>query len=67
MTDICQWAIFCIRNLLEDNPENQDIIKSLAKLGLASNSRLAEAGFVVEETTDGKLKITGKQDQDPAL
>ncbi|XP_028405821.1 ataxin-10-like [Dendronephthya gigantea] len=64
---ICQWAIFCLRNLLEDNHKNQDIIKSLTKLGMASNSRLTEAGFVVEETKDGKLKITGKQNQDPAL
>jgi hypothetical protein len=50
--------------VLESNQENQQVIKSLTKLGLASNTRLAEAGFVVEETADGKLRVVGKQTKD---
>ena len=64
--DICQWAIFCLRNVLENNQGNQQVIRSLTQLGLASNTRLAEAGFVVEETTDGKLRVVGKQNRDTA-
>ncbi|CAB4025665.1 Ataxin-10, partial [Paramuricea clavata] len=63
---ICQWAIFCLRNVLENNQGNQQVIRSLTQLGLASNTRLAEAGFVVEETTDGKLRVVGKQNRDTA-
>ena len=61
---ICQWAIFCLRNVLENNLENQQVIRSLTKLGLASNTRLAEAGFVVEEMADGKLRVVGKPNKE---
>ena len=64
LIDICQWAVFCIRNVLENNLENQQIIRSLTKHGLASNTRLAEAGFVVEETADGKLRVVGIPNKD---
>ena len=63
LTDICQWTIFCLRNVLENNLENQQVIRSLTKVGLAHNRRLTEAGFVVEETTDGKLRIVGKHNE----
>ncbi|XP_046854290.1 ataxin-10-like isoform X2 [Xenia sp. Carnegie-2017] len=55
---ICQWAIFCLRNVLENNLENQEVVRSLTKLGLAPNIRLAESGFVVEETKDGKIRVS---------
>jgi hypothetical protein len=50
--------------VLENNLENQQIIRSLTKHGLASNTRLAEAGFVVEETADGKLRVVGIPNKD---
>ena len=50
--------------MLEKNRENQEVIRSLTKLGLAPNSRLTEAGFVVEETADGKLRVAGKLNKD---
>lgn len=44
--------------------ENQQVIRSLTKVGLAPNNRLTEVGFVVEETADGKLRVVGKQNED---
>lgn len=52
---IKEWSILAIRNLCEDNPENQEIVRNLTKVGDAENPLLKEMGL---ET--GMLRI-GKQ------
>lgn len=42
---IKEWSILAIRNLCEDNPENQAMVKKLTKVGDASNPLLKELGL----------------------
>uniref|UniRef100_A0A3Q3J9Z0 Ataxin-10 n=1 Tax=Monopterus albus TaxID=43700 RepID=A0A3Q3J9Z0_MONAL len=55
---ISQWAIFAIRNLLEHNTQNQELIAALESHGTADYSALRELGFLVEER-DGSLLLKG--------
>lgn len=52
---IKEWSVLAIRNLCEDNPENQEIVRSLTKVGDAENPLLKELGL-----ESGMLRI-GKQ------
>uniref|UniRef100_A0A3B5AM36 Ataxin-10 n=1 Tax=Stegastes partitus TaxID=144197 RepID=A0A3B5AM36_9TELE len=53
---ISQWAIFTIRNLLEHNTQNQQLVANLERRGTADYSALRELGFLVEER-DGSLLL----------
>ncbi|KAG2469270.1 ataxin-10 isoform X1 [Polypterus senegalus] len=53
---INQWAIFTIRNVLEDSQENQEIIRQMKSQGVADPSTLRDLGFCVEER-DGRLLL----------
>ncbi|XP_029351105.1 ataxin-10 [Echeneis naucrates] len=53
---ISQWAIFTIRNLLEHNTQNQELVADLERRGPADYSALRELGFLVEER-DGSLLL----------
>ncbi|XP_070785247.1 ataxin-10 [Enoplosus armatus] len=53
---ISQWAIFAIRNLLEHNTQNQELVATLERRGTADYSALRELGFLVEER-DGSLLL----------
>ncbi|XP_030644238.1 ataxin-10 [Chanos chanos] len=53
---ISQWAVFAIRNILEQNPDNQLIVQGLKRQGVADDSVLREMGFRVEER-DGSLLL----------
>lgn len=53
---ISQWAIFAIRNLLEHNTQNQELVATLERRGTADYSALRELGFEVEER-DGSLLL----------
>lgn len=53
---ISQWAIFAIRNLLENNRQNQELVAALERRGTADYSALRELGFLVEER-DGSLLL----------
>ncbi|XP_068702256.1 ataxin-10-like isoform X2 [Montipora foliosa] len=54
---ICQWAIFAIRNILENNKANQDIVASIDRLGLADTSRLRQFGVDAVELDGGRIKL----------
>ncbi|KAK3699908.1 hypothetical protein QZH41_016557, partial [Actinostola sp. cb2023] len=58
---ICQWAVFALRNVLQDNYKNQQIVASLDKRGLAENSRLRNFGIDVKQSDDGKVKLVRKK------
>ncbi|KAJ7357673.1 Ataxin-10 [Desmophyllum pertusum] len=54
---ICQWAIFAIRNILENNKENQSIVSSMDPRGLADTSRLRQFGVEAVELDSGRIKL----------
>ncbi|XP_067283264.1 ataxin-10 [Pseudorasbora parva] len=53
---ISQWAVFAIRNILEHNLENQKLIQSLRRQGVADDTMLRDMGLRVEER-DGNLLL----------
>ncbi|XP_056133521.1 ataxin-10 [Lampris incognitus] len=53
---ISQWAIFAIRNLLESNKENQELVAVLECRGTTDYSALRELGFQVVKR-DGSLLL----------
>ncbi|CAL1568939.1 unnamed protein product [Knipowitschia caucasica] len=59
---INQWAIFAIRNLLENNQVNQTVVASLEQRGAADYSALRELGFEVEQRDGGLLLKTVRKD-----
>ena len=40
-----QWAVFAIRNLCENNTENQELIGSTKLEGLSDNQQLKDLGI----------------------
>ncbi|XP_076007827.1 ataxin-10 [Genypterus blacodes] len=53
---ISQWAIFAIRNLLEQNKSNQELVAGLERQGSADYSALMKLGFEVEKR-DGSILL----------
>lgn len=58
-----EWAIFAVRNICEDNDENQRYIADLKPQGVAENPDLDKMGLkaVLDEST-GKLKYVPKDE-----
>ena len=54
---INQWAIFAIRNLCEDNQENQAVIASFKNQGVADNEALAKLGYEAVVRDDGQVYL----------
>lgn len=59
---ISQWAVFAIRNIMENNVENQEVLQALKQQGVADDSALKEMGFRVEERDGGLLLRPVKKD-----
>lgn len=59
---ISQWAIFAIRNLLEHNTQNQELVANLERRGTADYSALRQLGFLVEERDGSLLLKTVRKD-----
>lgn len=51
---IMQWTILALRNLCEDNPSNQEIIRNSSRIGVVENSVLQEMGVMLHEDEEGK-------------
>lgn len=56
---IREASIFALRNLLEGNAENQEVISSLQMQGVAENECLGQIGLVAT-VNDGKLSLLQK-------
>ncbi|KAN0043443.1 hypothetical protein ACTA71_011102 [Dictyostelium dimigraforme] len=54
---IKEWSVFAIRNLCEDNLDNQNLIESLKIKGVASNDELKDLGIEVGVTENGTIKF----------
>ncbi|XP_058481670.1 ataxin-10 [Solea solea] len=59
---ISQWSIFAIRNLLENNRQNQQLVAEMERRGPADYSALRELGFLVEERDGSLLLKTVRKD-----
>ena len=46
---ITQWVVFAVRNLCEDNPENQAIIAAIDKKGTMNKSALRDLGIDIHD------------------
>ncbi|XP_015208784.2 ataxin-10 [Lepisosteus oculatus] len=53
---ISQWAIFAVRNMLDQNEQNQEVLRALEGHGVADDSALREMGFRLEDR-DGSLLL----------
>ncbi|MBN3317560.1 ATX10 protein, partial [Atractosteus spatula] len=53
---ISQWAIFAVRNVLDQNEQNQEVLRALEGRGVADDSALREMGFRLEDR-DGSLLL----------
>ncbi|CAI9165827.1 unnamed protein product [Rangifer tarandus platyrhynchus] len=58
---LSQWVVYAIRNLTEDNSQNQDLIAKMEEQGLADASLLKKMGFEVEKRGD-KLILKSTND-----
>ena len=54
--DIKEWSVLAMRNLCENNPENQKIVDNLKMAGVAENTELKNLGLKAE-IENGKIKI----------
>ncbi|CAO2601356.1 Atxn10 [Lemmus lemmus] len=59
-----QWVVYAVRNLTEDNSQNQDFIAKMEEQGLADASLLKKMGFEVEKSGE-KLILKSNNDIPP--
>ncbi|XP_027899953.1 ataxin-10 [Xiphophorus couchianus] len=59
---ISQWGIFAIRNILENNQQNQKLVAALERRGPVDYSVLRELGFLIEERDGSLLLKTVRKD-----
>lgn len=58
--------VYAIRNLTEDNSQNQDLIAKMEEQGLADTALLKKMGFEVEKSGD-KLILKSASDTPPLV
>ncbi|KAM5289173.1 ataxin-10 [Ctenodactylus gundi] len=63
---LTQWVVYAIRNLTEDNSQNQDLIAKMEEQGLADASLLRKMGFEVEKRGE-KLILKATSNTSPPL
>uniref|UniRef100_A0A287CSZ9 Ataxin-10 n=1 Tax=Ictidomys tridecemlineatus TaxID=43179 RepID=A0A287CSZ9_ICTTR len=61
---LTQWVVYAVRNLTEDNSQNQDLIAKMEEQGLADTSLLKKMGFEVEKRGE-KLILKSTCDNPP--
>lgn len=57
-----QWSIFAIRNICENNVENQKIIGGLSKIGTVSNDVLKKSGITLHADGNNQVNIVNLED-----
>ncbi len=58
--DIKEWAIVTLRNLCENNVENQAVIASLKTQGILASDELERLGLQAKLEDSGKVTISKK-------
>lgn len=54
---IIQWVILAVRNICENNPENQAVIADISKVGVVESAILQEMGLTLHDEGDKKIGI----------
>ncbi|EPY51318.1 ATXN10 protein [Schizosaccharomyces cryophilus OY26] len=54
-------SVFCIRHLLQNNPENQAYVANLNAVGVSKSEVLEKAGYDSQIDNDGKVKLVSKK------
>jgi ataxin-10 len=54
---IVQWVVLAIRNLCENNLENQAVIASMTRKGTVDSSVLREMGLTLHANDESKIII----------
>ncbi|KAK4883771.1 hypothetical protein RN001_000042 [Aquatica leii] len=54
---IIQWTVFTIRNLCENNLENQAVIASMSQQGIVDSATLNEIGLMLNDDGSNKISI----------
>jgi ataxin-10 len=54
---IIQWVVLAIRNLCENNLENQAVIASMTRKGAVDSSVLLEMGLTLHADGDSKIVV----------
>lgn len=49
-----QWTILAMRNLCENNEQNQKVVRGLNEVGVADSAVLREMGMILHDEGDGK-------------
>lgn len=57
LTVIMQWVVLAIRNLCENNLENQALIASMTRKGTVDSSVLLEMGLTLHASDESKIII----------
>ncbi|GBB96696.1 hypothetical protein RclHR1_02810014 [Rhizophagus clarus] len=55
---IREYAIFALRNLLINNPENQELVEQLTPIETVQHPALQDIGIMTELGQDGKIKFS---------
>lgn len=51
---IIQWTTLAIRNLVDKNPENQEVIGKSVKIGVVDSAVVREMGLTLHDEGEGK-------------
>jgi ataxin-10 len=54
---IIQWVVLAIRNLCENNLENQAVIASMTRKGTVDSSLLLEMGLTLQSDDESKIIV----------
>jgi ataxin-10 len=57
LTVIMQWVVLAIRNLCENNLENQAVIASMTRKGTVDSSVLLEIGLTLHTSDENKIIV----------
>jgi len=62
MTDIGQWAVLAIRNLCDNNLENQRLISNIEQQGKIDHSSYKDLGIDLS-AVDRRIRISSKKNE----
>lgn len=59
-----EWSVIAIRNVLEDNPANQEIVAKLETNAPIQSAALSEAGLKVQLDSKGKVSLSPLKEEE---
>jgi ataxin-10 len=59
-----EWSVIAIRNVLENNPQNQEVVARLDAQSPVQTAALSEAGLQVQMDSNGKVSLSTLKESD---